>query len=107
MFVKELGLLYIVNVQQIDSILFSLAAPNASLKMSFQVISGDPTSTVLAHADHKHRTNLSTTKKIIGSEFLALFFAWMFIYIYSRVIPHGCIRLHVGGCTHVGSPHCF
>lgn len=56
--------LYFMAVQQIDSILSSLATPNSSLEMPFRVISGANTITVLAHVDHKHRKNLSTAKKI-------------------------------------------
>lgn len=55
---------YTVKAQQIDSSLSSLATPNSSSKMSFQVISGANTIIVLAHADHKHRISVLLKREI-------------------------------------------
>lgn len=62
--VKEHEIQCTTNLQQIDNILPSFVSQNSSLKMFFRVISGNSTIVMLAHRDHKHKNNLSSTKKV-------------------------------------------
>lgn len=98
MFAKEHGIQHTLNVQQTDSILSSLATQNSSLKMFSQVISGNNIIVMLAHTDHKHKKNCSSTKKI--NEFCI---SHIFCIASNLHLSNGRIQMNESTPLHIGS----